>query len=80
MKEGKCGSNVISHFVVPRSILLPLFTGMRYNRIQKVNSKTRVRPNLDWTLARDGVTEQRKKITLNFLNALRLFRVGRSPC
>ena len=47
MKEGKCGSNVISHLVVPRSILLSLFTGMRYNRIQTVNSKTSVQPNLD---------------------------------
>ena len=47
MKEGKCGSNVISHFVVHRSILSSLFTGVRYNRIQTVNSKTRVRPNLD---------------------------------
>ena len=61
MKEGKCGSNVIPHFVVPRSIILSLFTGMRYNRIQTVNSKTRVRPNLDWTLVRGGFTEQRIK-------------------
>ena len=61
MKEGKCGTNVISHFVVPRSILLSLFTGMRYNRIQTVNSKTRVRPNLDMTLVGDGFTEQRIK-------------------
>ena len=61
MKEEKCGSNVIPHLVVPRSIILSLFTGMRYNRIQTVNFKTRVRPNLDWTLVRDGFTEQRIK-------------------
>ena len=47
MKEGKCGSDVISHFLVHRPILVSLFTGERYNRIQTVNSKTRVRPNLD---------------------------------
>ena len=54
MKEGKCGSNVISHFVVPRSI---------YNTVPFMDSQSNV-----------------KKMTLNFLNAFRLFRVGRSQC
>ena len=80
MKEGKCGRNVISHFVVPRSILLSLFTGMRYNRIQKVNSKTRVRPNLVLDPGQGWIHRATYKMTLNLLNALRLFRVGRSQC